>query len=112
MDLAISSQVLITNLSSPGPVAVGEILRYDSRRVEIAVEFNLPVGAAVSIETNSWVLLGHVAARGLGNGWDSTASLSYLVLLDQSLRLEACQWPGWSAAHYDRTPHHPEAVAV
>jgi hypothetical protein len=91
----MSSPVLFKSLASPGLAAVENVVRHEGRLLEISVENCLPVGTAVSIETDSNLLLGHVIAVELTGVSDGAAQLSCVVYLDQCLKVAHCRWPAW-----------------
>lgn len=100
MHLRIPSPVLIKDLSSPGGAVMGEAVRHEGRRIEISAVLVLPVGAAVSIEIGTYLLLGHVIGFVPGRGDESGTQSACLIYIDQSLNLASSPWPQWTESHH------------
>lgn len=110
MILTVHSSVTVRDLNFPFTVTVGDVLRQEGRRVEISLFSKLPVGAAVSIEVDSLLLLGHVISHESGGCPKTASSCSCLVQIDQFLDLVKCSWPGWVAPHRDSSVLHSESA--
>jgi len=112
MNLTTSSPVIVTNLTSPRTVISGQIIRREGRQVEISVGISLPIGASISIETESSLQLGYVVALSSAGVVEVGIKQSCWVHLDQSLDLSKCHWPDWVSPKSARASSKHEAVLV
>lgn len=93
---SISSPIFFKDLTSFGRASLETVVRQKGRLVEISVESVLPVGTAVSIESDVSLLLGHVISGGPGGARDGSPQSFCVVHLDQCLTVAQCKWPAWA----------------